>query len=399
MAIENAPGLKVRPRKSGPPAYYWMASAISRQAKDYPDQIIRLHGEPEQVAMDCQILTARLKGWLSDKMIGEMAAEPTIKDLIKQYQRTPESGYAEIKSNTRRMYDWHLDLLESCYGDSKLSEINGLNFRRWFNELKSPAQAGGPERPRRAYGAIQLLRIIIGFGVVCDTPECVRLSEILAHMEFEAPKARTVAMTFEYAQAICNKAIEEKVISIALAQALQFELTLRQIDVIGRWEPVGEDEGGIIDRRQRWRDGLLWSHLDANGILTKPTSKVDDVVAEHDTTGYPFLRKIIDMVPPGRRVGPMIVSENTGLPYRYRNFLDTWRDIARKAGVPDHIWNRDSRAGGVTEGSDAGADLEHLRHHANHKNAATTTRYNRPTLKKTREVAKLRVAARGKNDA
>jgi hypothetical protein len=65
-----------------------------------------------------------------------------------------------------------------------------------------------------------------------------------------------------------------------------------------------------------------------------------------------------------------------------------------KAGIPAEVWNRDSRAGGVTEGSDSGADIEHLRHHANHSNIQTTGRYNRNTLTKTRNVAQLRVAHR-----
>ena len=109
---------------------------------------------------------------------------------------------------------------------------------------------------------------------------------------------------------------------------------------------------------------------------------------------YPFLRSIIDMVPPEKRFGPIIKSEATGLPYRYRHFSDVWRKIATKAGVPKNVWNRDSRAGGITEGSDSGADIEHLRHHANHKNIQTTTRYNRKTLEKTRTVAELRVKNR-----
>lgn len=110
---------------------------------------------------------------------------------------------------------------------------------------------------------------------------------------------------------------------------------------------------------------------------------------------YPFLRDIIEMVPVEKRMGPMIKCESTGLPYRYRHFSKTWRLITNEAGVPEDVWNRDSRAGGVTEGSDAGADLEHLRHHANHKNAQTTQRYNRKTLEKTQKVAELRVAHRG----
>jgi hypothetical protein len=394
MVIENAPGLKARSRKSGPPAYYWVASAISRETEDYPLKTVRVHGNEDEVAARCRVLTEELKEWLANRGRGERHFDGTIKALIRVYQTTPESSYQTVKFNTRRMYDENLKILENSVGQMRLDELNGINFKRWFNNFKAPAKDGGPERPRRAYGAMQLLRIIVGFGVVTDTPHCARLSDILKHMEFSIPKPRTAAMTFQYAQEICSKAIEEGFPSIALAQALQFELTLRQIDVIGRWEPVGEDEGGIVDRRQRWCDGLLWSHLDSKGILVKPTSKVDDVTAEHDTNAYPFLRKIIDMVPMSKRIGPMIVSEATGLPYRYRHFADTWRDIADKAGIPKGIWNRDSRAGGVTEGSDAGADLEHLRHHANHKNAQTTSRYNRKTLEKTKVVADLRTAMR-----
>jgi len=126
----------------------------------------------------------------------------------------------------------------------------------------------------------------------------------------------------------------------------------------------------------------------------KPTSKVEGITAEHDTMQYPFLRSIIDLVPPEKRIGPMIKSEATGLPYRQRYFSDQWRMCADEAGVPKSVWNRDSRAGGITEGSDAGADLEHLRHHANHQNSATTQRYNRKTLEKTRTVAQFRVAHR-----
>lgn len=395
MVIDNAPGLKTRPRKSGAPAYYWVPTAISRDAADYPLKTVRVHGGPEEIALKCQILTAELREWLLAKNGDGSTFDGTIKGLVRNYQQTPESGYHSVKHNTRVMYDENLKILEMEVGASRLDELTGLDFKRWFTKFKAPATEGKPERPRRAYGAMQLLRIIIGFGVVCNIHECFRLTAILKEMEFPMPKARTAAMTFALAEAVCDHAIKDGYPSIALAQALQFELTLRQIDVIGRWEPADEGQGGIVDRGTRWLDGLLWSHVDSNGILVKPTSKVDDVVAEHDTNGYPLLRKYIDMVPMEKRIGPMIVCETTGLPYRYRHFRDVWRTIADKAGVPKSIWNRDSRAGGVTEGSDAGADLEHLRHHANHKNAQTTARYNRSTLKKTKAVADLRIAARG----
>ncbi|KQV35539.1 hypothetical protein ASE37_09960 [Rhizobium sp. Root268] len=213
-------------------------------------------------------------------------------------------------------------------------------------------------------------------------------------MRFHAPRGRKEALSFAQAKAICDHAITNGRISIALAQGLQFELTLRQVDVIGQWEK-GDNRtgGGITDRGQRWRDGLLWSDIDSNGILVKTTNKTGKV-AEHDTMQYPVLRSIIDRVPISKRVGPMIKCETTGLPYLRRHFIDTWREMADAVGVPKSVWNRDSRAGGITEGGDAGADIEMLHHHANHEDAATTQLYNRGTLGKTREVARLRVAFR-----
>lgn len=414
-------GLKRRPRQDGTTAYYWVASAVSRNTEGYPNKTVRVHGATlDEIVARCRVLTSELKLWLSERGQGpKVQFDGTLRSLIRMYRTTKGSGYLTVKSNTREMYDFSLDILEKECGMRRLEKVTGLDIRGWYEHFSEPAEdtekqaerraealkqgitlPPNPERPRRAYQCMQLLRIVVSFGVVANITECFRLKAVLESMTFHVPRGRTEQITFEQAEAICNKAIEKGLHSIALAQALQFELTLRQIDVIGRWEKVDDHrDGGIMDRGQRWRDGLLWSHLDSNGILKKPTSKVEDVTAEHDTMQYPFLRKIIDMVPTEKRFGPMIKSEKTGLPYRQRYFSDVWREIADDAGVPKTVWNRDSRAGGITEGSDAGADLEHLRHHANHKNASTTQRYNRKTLEKTQKVAQLRVAHRGAGNA
>jgi len=99
-------------------------------------------------------------------------------------------------------------------------------------------------------------------------------------------------------------------------------------------------------------------------------------------------------VPPDQQVGPVIKDSCTGQPFKERRFQKNWRAVARAAGIPDDVMNRDSRAGGVTKGSDAGADLEHLRHRAWNSSVTTTARYSRKTLIKTRAVARLRVAHR-----
>jgi len=67
--------------------------------------------------------------------------------------------------------------------------------------------------------------------------------------------------------------------------------------------------------------------------------------------------------------------------------------------IPDNVWNRDSRAGGITEALGAGAQLDDARQHAGHAETRTTQRYNRDTLAKTRRVAELRVASRRPKNA
>lgn len=408
-------GLKKRQRDDGSVAYYWVASAVSRRASEYPKKTVRVKGSMDEIVLMCQRLTSELKNWLTQHGAGEPEKyNGKLSSLIQMYRTNPASPYFEVKRVTRDNYDQSLDLLNEFCGMRMLDMVTGLDIKGWYNELKKPpkdterkakqrakAAAEGraldpaKPRPRRAYQCMQLLRIVIGFGVVSNISECFRLKSVLEEMRFSVPPARTESITFEQVKLICEKAIAKGLYSIALAQALEFELTLRQVDVIGVWERVEDgDYGGILYKGKRWQDGLLWAHLSPEGILQKETTKVDGVDLLHDVTRYPFLFHILEQVPLSKRIGPMIVSEATGLPYQRRYFASTWRKIADEAGIPKTVWNRDSRAGGVTEGSDAGADIEHLKHHANHTNAATTQRYNRRTLEKTREVARLRVAKR-----
>ena len=408
--VSQTPGLKRRPRADGSVAYYWVATAVTKDAGDYPLKTIRLHGDKETIAQRCRVMTAELRLWLSEKGLGEAPAyDGSVKSLIAVYRRTAESPYHGLKHNTRVMYDESLDLLERTVGDRQLAKLTGLDFMRWYNNLKVPAKHTDaekrraaelgvalqekPERMRRAYKVMQLWRIIAKFGVVANIRDCVRVSGILSEMEFSQPTARREFIDFDQAGAICEQAIADGARSIAIAQALQFELTLRQIDVIGEWVPTTADQHGIVDRGDRWQGGLLWSHLDAHGVIMKDTTKTG-FRAQHDTMAYPYLRQMLDTVPAEKRVGPVVVNEATGLPWRRREFAKRWRKIASKVGIPSTVLNRDSRAGGITEGSDAGADREHLRHHANHSNGATTELYNRSTLTKTRKVAELRVARR-----
>ena len=185
--------------------------------------------------------------------------------------------------------------------------------------------------------------------------------------------------------------------SIALAQALQFELSLRQKDVIGEWD-MADGVGGITAFGARWSGGVTWGDIDSDLILRKATTK-NGTIGEWDLKRYPLVMSALESFQPlTDRIGPVVMDEPRGRPYTYRVFHNRWRQIADVSGLPAGVWNMDSRAGGITEGSDAGAPVGDLRLHATHSDVRTTERYIRGALPASNRVADLRTAKRGKRE-
>ncbi len=58
--------------------------------------------------------------------------------------------------------------------------------------------------------------------------------------------------------------------SIALATAFQFDMAMRQKDVVGEWLPIEEGHtGGIVYRHIRWANGLTWADIGADMISSQ----------------------------------------------------------------------------------------------------------------------------------
>lgn len=401
MVKSAAPGLQRRKRGDGTIAWYWVATAASKRAdaRDYWPHTVRLHSEDEAERLTmCRTLTAELMEWLGGTTPSRARFDGTLASLIRCYQLEEESPYRTVKYNTRRHYDESLATLEKHVGAIEIRDMNGRDFTRWYRSLKEPSAPGKPERVRRAHNAIKVLRIVLNYGASCGYRSCAEAALMLSKQRFAMPPPRKVAMTYEQAALVVAKALEVGRPSIALAQALQFELSLRQRDVIGEWIDAGPGEGGIVSLGKRWTGGIAWSDIDAAMVLRKATTKTG-ALGEWDLRCCPLvLRTLAAFEPLAGRVGPVIVSESAGRPYFYRDFIRQWRAVATSAGVPRDVWNMDSRAGGITEGGDAGASIEDLRKHATHTNATMTTRYVRGTLQSTRRVADLRSAKREKGD-
>ncbi len=128
---------------------------------------------------------------------------------------------------------------------------------------------------------------MIAYGVTLGYDDCIRADLILGKMRFEAPRPRTSKMTLEHTSMRSeHQAHAMGLGSIALATTLQFELALRQKDVIGEWEPCAEAAGGIVHNGTRWANGLTWSDIGSDMILRKDAVKTG-IAVEHDLRLYP----------------------------------------------------------------------------------------------------------------
>ncbi|BEV46026.1 tyrosine-type recombinase/integrase [Afipia carboxidovorans] len=404
IKASDEPGLKRKSNKDGSFRWYWEARSDLAK-RGYRPSSVRLHypDTPDgnlQRAARCRMLWAEMLAWESGGgAFARRGYDGTIRSLCNLFQTDEYSPYKKAKWNSQRLYDQSIKIIVSTVGDRVVRGRIGPDFQRWHSKWGEPKAKGKPARLTRAKHAIDTLRRVISFGVTQGFDDCVKVDVILGKLRFDTPAPRSEKLTREQVEAVRGKAHELGLHSIALATVLQFELAFRQKDVIGEWEPCEEATGGIVHNGTRWVNGLTWSHVDANMILRKAPVKTKrhGIEVEHDLKLYPMLIEELARIPTGRRVGPMILSEATGEPYKHRTFTQTWRRVAKAAGIPSHVKNMDARAGAISEAYDSGADETSVMKLAGHRNRQTSARYNRGSLEQTSRVAMIRQAKQKPN--
>jgi hypothetical protein len=108
-----------------------------------------------------------------------------------------------------------------------------------------------------------MLTILLNYGAELGLPGCLNLAQVLERMTLRVPqpvrrawkaaRPKKTAMTCDQAAAIVAEGLARgtrRHRSIALGVAPQFELTLRQVDVIGEWErsiaPLLSSQGQLL---------------------------------------------------------------------------------------------------------------------------------------------------------
>lgn len=277
----------------------------------------------------------------------------TFNSLIHCYRSDPRSQYPNLKHNVRSNYDALFNRIVADVGDERLADWNALRVRNVYEQ-----QWAANNKLAMGRSVIGKLRLLCTYGsTVLDDDACTRLSSILGNMKFANFKPREERLTTDHAEAIIAAAHEAGFPSIAMAQAFQSDIPqLRQLDVIGEWVPSHEPGVSEIMRnagQEKWVRGLRWSDIDSDFVLRRTlTSGRENEQKELvvDLKECSLVRVEIARFPHVRG-GPVVVSENTGLPWVAQGFRQKWREIADKAGVPRSIRNADSgrKAKGETD--------------------------------------------------
>lgn len=401
--VEDAPGLVWRPRKNG-----WVATWQARSdliKLGYAPQTAQLWSgdqppterDVKQIKSQCQRLQAEM---LMFSRAGDFQVPEgvrTLRELINKYQTDPASRHGKKRYHTRRNHEGVLGRIQKSHGDAQLADIRFKTLVMWHDEWSC-----GGEKKASGHMHIAMLRSVFAFGMsILEDQECERLCGITRQLRLPTGDgAREDVITAEQVIAHRAKCREIGYFSMALAQALQFELMFRQKDIIGEWVPLSEREvSDVIHRHKKlkWVRGLRWESISDDFKLTHVTSKKGKKVT-FDLTLCPMVMEELEILikflggKPAK--GPVIVLESTAQPYFAVLFRQTWRKIARICKIPDSVQNRDSRAGGISEATEAGAELEHVKHAATHSNINMTERYSRLKDKKIRNVQLIRLEKR-----
>lgn len=330
----DAPGLKIQ-RPSGRGPYVFWSAPPAAIAAGFRPKNVRLHpdwsdhADFERIARECREWQAKVVAWSAAEAVHRAPVPGTLGALAEEYQRADDSPFHAVRLSTRSTYLRWLKLL-APYEDVRLVDVDHGCLSDWYAELGQPEEGDQEPRPRRATSGLQMLRLLFRFGAEQSMPDCGRLLDLAMSPDFDIKPVRREPMSAENAERFVDYALSIGETRLALAQACQFELGLRQSEVIGEWLPVTADDvigpGDIVFQRQRWVGGLTFESDAVGAGLTGP-----------------LIQRCLAQIRNGK--GPLIVRED-GRPFDRFTFSRRWRAVATAAGLPEHVQNMDSRKRG-----------------------------------------------------
>jgi hypothetical protein len=390
-----APGLKWRPRADGRKIPVWCARPAAIAA-GFPLKTVNLSDTPlDMLPARCERLWAEMLDFMGQSK--RPGYDGTIGALIDVYTTAPESPYQKLKASSLHPYRIYAAKIKAMAGARRVDALTGLDVMRWHEIWRHPQKPGGKPLLGAATMALNVLKAALAFGQICGFRECAELLSTTKLLTLprprsreEAPEAQDIERAREAAHALGKH-------RAALCYALQFDTTARQWDLIGEWVPLDDPRPStVLGYGKKWI-GLTWASI-ASGVLSIMPSKTFETTRARVSVNLslcPMVQEEMALVPPAERTGPLIVNEGTGLPYLPQEFAVIWRKVRKKAELSPTLWNRDIRAGGITEGGIAGASADDRAKVAGHSSSKTTRAvYDRDVIVASDRVAEARAKFR-----
>jgi hypothetical protein len=390
---------------------YWIAHQVVRDAMGFPDKCIPLPADADDKTINglCRDHTARLMAWIDEQKVGEGPASPrydgTVLSACQVYQKHPFSRFHTVKANTRKSYVDSLKVIEGTVGKRLIRNLTVLDVQHWYNQWRKPviredAQGNtiaGAERIDRAHDAVSMFKTVLRLNAALRREDCGQLLADLKNassmVTFERGGAREQEMTYAHASAFIRTARDlgsrgvipaDRGLYMAIGVAAQFELLLRQKDIIGERPKTVADLEKAVRRGATaipagpatWTGYFTWEKIAGWRWIMRTSKSKYRSAADFNLANYGMLFPLLEAVPHHERQGAIVKGEH-GLPVQERSYRKWYRQIARAAGIPDEVWSMDSRAGGATEAEEAGAGLEAVQDAMTHSKQGTTLRYIR----------------------
>jgi hypothetical protein len=266
-------------------------------------------------------LTAEQNIWLGGDEDNEQVFDGTIRSVMRLWQRDETSPYHRIEASSRHPYDIYARMIDETVGPRRVDRLTRADLQRWNDEWSAPREEGGKPRLAAARMARIVLKNALTFAKGLRKPGCGELLDIFRDMkrDFPGPRPRTEAPSAADVVAARKAAHGLGHAPASLAYALQFEGSIRQWDVVGKWVPLSDKRPSlIINGTSKWV-GPMWSQIDEHLILRYTPAKTlhtSGAKVVLDLKGYPMVMEELAKVPPEARHGPLIVNPRTGLPYR-----------------------------------------------------------------------------------
>src|SRR5213075_217515 len=160
----------------------------------------------------------------------------TLGSLIKCYKTDPDSSYHKKQYAVRRNHDTLLRRITDRHGEKQLADIKARVLLAWDKEWTDDGRMLATGASVRGQ-----FRVLFSFGAtILEDQECERICGMMSKMRFAHPKPRVAHLSADQAIAHRAKSREVGYFSVALADAMQFDLTLRQKDVVGELVPLNE---------------------------------------------------------------------------------------------------------------------------------------------------------------